>query len=243
MKLLEFKSGNAKLDKSIFTFSLNAGHTCPMANNCFSKVMKNEETGKKKIVDGKNTKFRCFAATAESAFPNVYEGRKRNTDLLKNARTVERMANLINKSLPKFARYVRIHVSGDFFSRSYFNAWLQVAIENPDKVFYAYTKSLNFWVENIENIPENFRLTASKGGKVDHLISKHGLKYAEVVYSESEAIEKGLEIDHDDSLAIFSNISFALLLHGTQPKGTKAAEALKTLRKANKGGYSNKKTK
>jgi hypothetical protein len=75
-------------------------------------------------------------------------------------------------------------------------------------------------------------LTASRGGRFDNLIDMHGLKCSEVVFSEAEAAEKGLEIDHDDSHAAIGQKSFALLLHGVQPKGTEAAEALKQIKKS-----------
>ena len=58
------------------------------------------------------------------------------------------------------------------------------------------------------------------------------------MFSEQEAIDKGLEIDHDDSHAAFGKESFALLLHGTQPKGSAASQALSLLRKQGKRGYS-----
>jgi hypothetical protein len=147
------------------------------------------------------------------------------------------MADLIQNSLPVGIQYVRIHVSGDFFSETYFKAWLNVAINNPRIVFYAYTKSLNFWVKHKRVIPKNFRLTASKGGKLDSLIVKHRLKYAEVVFSTEEARRKGLEIDHDDSHAIKSKKPFALLLHGTQKANTTAAQAWKVIMRLI-GGYS-----
>ena len=40
----------------------------------------------------------------------------------------------------------------------------------------------------------------------------------------------GLEIDHDETHAIGPGPSFALLIHGTQPKGSKAAAAIKRLK-------------
>ncbi len=56
--------------------------------------------------------------------------------------------------------------------------------------------------------------------------------------------ELGLEIDHDDSHAAvpeWRNNSFALLVHGVQPKGSKAAEALKILKRDKvKHSYSRK---
>ena len=90
----------------------------------------------------------------------------------------------------------------------------------------------------IDCIPSNFALTASYGGKHDELIVEHGLKYAEVVYSEEQADAMAFEIDHDDYHAAFGKESFALLIHGTQPKGSEASKALSKLRKQGKGGYS-----
>ena len=84
-------------------------------------------------------------------------------------------------------------------------------------------------------LPENLVLTASRGGKHDDLIDLHGWKEALVVYSEQEAIDKGLEINHDDTHAAFGEENFALLIHGTQPKGSMASQALSAIKKAAKG--------
>ena len=123
---------------------------------------------------------------------------------------------------------MRVHVGGDYFNRNYFMAWCLVAERNPDKVFYSYTKSLAV-LAGIPK-PENLVLTASRGGKHDNLIEKLGWKEALVVYSEEEAKEKGLEIDHDDTHAAFGKENFALLIHGTQPKGSTASKALQKIK-------------
>lgn len=221
--MLSFGKKNAKLGKDIATFSLPAGFTCPKAMDCLSKSDK--ETGK--IKDGKNIKFRCFSASAEALYPNVRKSRWNNFEQLKGG-TIGYMFNLINDSLPKH-KIIRIHVSGDFFSYNYFVAWMEVAKNNPDKLFYAYTKCLSFWLryEKMYGIPKNFILTASYGGKEDDLIQKNNLRSAIVVESVEEAKEKGLKIDHDDSLARDKSVkSFALLIHGVQPKGKKQVNKL-----------------
>jgi hypothetical protein len=234
-KLLKFQRGNAKLGKEIYTFSLPAGHSCPFANNCLSKADK--ITGK--LTDGPNTQFRCFAASAEAVYPNVRLARWYNFDLLKKLDT-NKSANLILSSLPKKANIVRIHVSGDFFNEAYFLAWLKVAKERPEVLFYAYTKSLVYWVNYIKDIPTNLILNASEGGKLDAQINGHGLKFAKVVYSPSEAKKLGLKIDHTDEAAYKTKKSFALLIHGQQPKGSKASQAIKELKAKNiKYSYSN----
>ena len=139
----------------------------------------------------------------------------------------------------------RIHVAGDFFSPAYMFAWVNMAIMHTDRLFYAYTKSLKYWLKYREYVDllDNFVLTASYGGRDDDMIAEHNLRSAKVVFSESEAVTLGLAIDHDDAHAARPSMSdqdFALLIHGTQPKGTEAAEALKALK--GKGSYSRNKT-
>lgn len=133
-------------------------------------------------------------------------------------------------------KFVRIGVSGDFFSQDYFNAWVEVAKRHPDIIFYAYTKSIKFWLA-ADSIPSNFKLTASYGGESDALIDQANLVSAKVVFSEDEAKQLGLEIDHDDSKAIKNEKSFALLLHGGQPAGSEASKAWQKI-KTTVGGYS-----
>lgn len=230
MTLLKFGKGNAKLDERIATFSLPAGYTCPGASACLARA--NRETGK--VTDGPLSQFRCFAASAEAAFPSVRKNRWDNFDLLKG-KTRDEMRDLILASLPE-NKVIRIHVSGDFFNEAYFGAWLDVAKARPDVKFYAYTKSIPTWRANEGEIPANFILTASEGGRYDDQIG--ALKRARVVFSEEQAQALGLDIDHDDSHAYDGNESFALLLHGTQAKGTVAAKALSALKHQGIGGYS-----
>jgi len=226
---LKFTFGNSKLINSIATFALPAGHSCPFAKECFSKA--NRLTGK--ILDGTHCHFRCFAAV-EERYPAVRLMRWNNFEMIKSLRNVEKIAELINISLPE-SRLVRIHPSGDFFSEKYFLAWINVAYNYPLTTFYAYTKALPFWIKYKKWIPTNFKLVASRGGTHDDLIERYNLRSVKVVFSEQEAIDLGLEIDHTDSLAYAGNSNFALLLHGTQPKGTEAAKAWYDIMKAGKG--------
>ena len=99
-------------------------------------------------------------------------------------------------------------------------------------MFYSYSKSLHLFKQFA--LPENLVLTASRGGKHDDLIDLHGWKEALVVYSEEEAAERGLEIDHDDTHAAFGEENFALLIHGTQPAGSAASLALQAIKKSAK---------
>ena len=132
------------------------------------------------------------------------------------------MIELIDSSIPSRARLIRVHTSGDFFNARYYNAFNAVARKNKSKLFYAYTKRLQFLVDSLHGInppiPGNFKFIASRGGKFDKYIDEYKLRSATVVYSEQEAASKNLIIDYDERQAITSDKSFGLLLHGNQPR-------------------------
>ena len=228
--------------RKVYSFDILSGWSCPYAKDCLSKV--HVIDGKRKVIDGQHTQFRCFSASQEALFTNVYNLRKRNYDVMRKASIGGPfvVATILDEALPKDAGIVRCHVGGDFFNRDYFMGWLWLAVRNPHTLFYAYTKSLKFWVDNREFIPDNFILTASRGGRLDYLINKHNLREAVVVFSEKEAKQKKLPIDKDDSHAACpkrKHESFALILHGQQPKNSIASKALIKLN--GKGSYSRKK--
>jgi hypothetical protein len=239
MELLKFGIGNAKLENDVAIFDIPASWTCPFAKDCGDKV--DPVTGK--MIFNPKAKFRCFAATSELISSAARRKRWHNFELLKTAKTAQKMAELIIDSLnadkkTAAAPKVRVHSSGDFFNQIYFNAWLLVAKAMPGKTFYAYTKSLKFWVARLHEIPENFHITASRGGKTDSLIEKYDLKNVEIVYSIEEAIEKNIEIDHDDSHCWDRNCKkFALLIHGTQKANSPAMDAVMKLRANGTFGY------
>ena len=240
--ILKFGTGNAKLSKDTLIFDLPAGHACPFALNCLAKT--SPVTGK--LTDGKETQFRCFAATGEALSPQARNLRWHNFDTLRSLKTDTKMVEVILNSIKAFGKIdkiakVRVHSSGDFFSEAYFRAWMTVAKTLPHIVFYAYTKSLPYWINSLELVPANFKLNASKGGKFDSLINENKLKYVEVVHSEAEAMQKNLEVDHNDSFAWAIDKSFALLIHGTQPAGTEASKAMQKLRVKGVNGYNRKK--
>lgn len=238
---LTFGKSNAKINHPYF--SLPAGYTCKFAKFC--KSFADVNTGK--ITDTKNIKYRCYSASDESRYKNVRNSRHNNYNLLREAGTKDNMAELIVSSiyynLLGNAPLIRIHESGDFFSQNYFDAWIEVAKKFPNTIFYAYTKSLTYWVARLNEIPSNFKLTASTGGSTDFLIKKYNLKYADVVFSVEEAKAKKLYIDKDDRLAWSQDKPFAILLHGTQPKGSEASKALQSLKQKGFTGYSRKNKK
>ncbi len=141
----------------VYEWNLPTGTTCPFAMEC--KVVVDRISGKFDVTKGA---YRCYAASAER-FPAVREHRWKNFELVKNGGKPQ---------IPKDCNAIRIHASGDFFNQKYFDLWLEFARENPSVEMWAYTKSLNYWVNRLGNIPKNLILTASYGGKQDDLIEK-----------------------------------------------------------------------
>lgn len=240
--ILKWNFGNVKLPTRIMHLSLPSGHTCPAALECLSKA--HIDTGK--ITDGKDTRFRCYAAMQEARHTHVRKQRWQNFLLLKQKSRKQMFIKLLNSLKPHHDRYIknhnqrpiiRAHVGGDFFNKSYFLAWMDLARHYAPTWFYAYTKRIDLWTDNLNVIPSNFELNASRGGKFDHLIDEHKLKSAEVVFNYDEAKQKGLELDHDDSKAYTRGPSFGQLIHGTQPAQSEASKALTLLKLSGWTGY------
>tara|TARA_R100000734_G_C3299649_1_gene90420 strand:- start:1 stop:723 length:723 start_codon:yes stop_codon:yes gene_type:complete len=233
MKLLKVSYHNKKLSTRNI-LDICAGICCPMSKVCKSWVT--VLNGRSQIVDGKETLFRCYAASQEAQYPQVHKKRLYNTKLLLKALNngIDEAVELIDKSLDKNLRLTRFHSSGDFFSKDYVLACLRVAEINPHNVYYAYTKSNSFFLD--VGIPSNFHICPSWGGTEDHLI-KYFDRSAKVVFNEDEAKRLGLPIDHDDSLCMKKG-DHCHLLHGTQPKGSEASRELGKRKKAKKADSS-----
>lgn len=209
---MSLKHGFSKNKKyytgTVYEWNLPVGHSCPYAVECLVKV--DRETGK---FDNKSASYRCYASSAER-FPSARNFRWENFDYVKAGNKP-----IITKDMEN----VRIHMSGDFFSQEYFDMWCEIANENPDADFWAFTKSVKFWVERLGKIPKNLILTASKGGKFDDLIEKHNLKHTIVVdpnqvtdiitegeYTWATYNGKKYPVDTNDDWARIADVPFLL---------------------------------
>jgi hypothetical protein len=125
------------------------------------------------------------------------------------------------------------------------DALIEVARRQSDLLFYLYSKNLPIWLDNgrLLPLPDNLIMTASWGGRHDFLL-KEGLfpRTARVVNTEDEAYTLGLPLDFTDAYAYQPTPThFAHLVHGTQPAGSEAGNAIRRRRKAGKfSGYSRK---
>jgi hypothetical protein len=88
--------------------------------------------------------------------------------------------------------------------------WVKLAADNPTVEMWAYTKSLSYWVNRINDIPSNLILTASYGGSQDNLIEPNNLKNVKV-YESKILVPSERPIDNNDDWARKEGINFALL--------------------------------
>lgn len=189
-----FSRNESYYDGVVYEWNLPAGWACPYAEKC--KVTVGKRTGK---MEYHGSEYRCYAASAER-FPSCRQSRWRNFRLVARGR---------KPNIPKEATAIRIHASGDFFNQAYFDMWLDICRSNPTIEFWAFTKSLPYWVNRLNVIPKNLILTASRGGREDSLIDKYKLKNVEVVSSRDDI--KGRLLDTKDDMARLPYVNFVLL--------------------------------
>lgn len=210
------------------TFDLPAGYACPNARLCLSKAV-NIRPGEWRIEDGEECQWRCYAASQEVLYPSVRRLRHRHRRILHQAKDkIDLLSTMVEFSE---AKYIRLHSSGDFYNRDYFDAWLQVAREFPNRIIYGYTKMTQFIMN--ADIPENFRFNLSLGGTQDGL--------TETYHRETNFPVTGVAVNvvnkiGDEILPILSGAwtelavlrrrSFAIPVHGTQPAGSRAGKAV-----------------
>ena len=103
---------------------------------------------------------------------------------------------------------VRIHDSGDFYSEQYLHLWFDIATDNPEVLFYAYTKEVAMFKEHGETAPQNFHWLYSTGGLQDDLITADDRR-ADVFPNEQAILDAGYESqDASDLLAILLKTNF-----------------------------------
>jgi hypothetical protein len=163
---------NTKLIKNKLrtaSFGLLAIKTCPSAGNC---------------------KTDCFALAGNYVFKNVKA--KQHERFIASKRSD--FVVIINKEIRQLnVGAVRIHDSGDYYSRAYLNKWVEIARSNPDVILYSYTKSIQFFKSDYNtwsiDLPSNMIVTFSFGGKKDHLINPKTDKHALVFQSLEQLLE------------------------------------------------------
>lgn len=222
-KLIKLASYLGLKNKEVASADLPCGYTCPMAAMC--KSFANPVTGK--ITDGRQSKIRCYGTSLEAAFTSLRLKNWHNFNLVRGLNSTDKIASVILDSIPDHLKVIRIHSFGDFFSQNYFDAWVKVAQERQDIIFFGYTKVLPYM--RIAK-PDNFSLVYSFGGLMDYDLKSEPAAYIVESVEQAQALGVAVScVNHpaDDFDFIRSQKSFALLLHGTQPKERQELEYAK----------------
>ena len=167
----KLKKTSKELGVRVFNFGLPAYKSasgkliCPMAKEC--------------------VKF-CYARKGAYIWSNVKPAFEKRYELSKTDQFVTAMYNEITKKKPD---YVRVHDSGDYYSRAYLQKWIDIANLFPEVKFYSYTNMVQMF-KNIE-LPENFDVIFSNSGKQVHLIDKAIDRHTEIFKSEDELTAAG----------------------------------------------------
>ena len=197
---------NAKLKKTsklnktkIFNFSIPAYKTksgkitCPFADSC--------------------VKY-CYAQKGNyTRFPKIGQLMEEKYKISKTNNFIPLMNEEIQK---KKATHIRIHDSGDFYSIAYLLKWVQIANDNKDVIFYAYTKSIPFFKGCI-NIPSNLKIIFSEGSKTDDLINTAKDRHARIFKDITTLLSAGyIDASNNDLKAIQDNKKVGLVYHQTK---------------------------
>jgi hypothetical protein len=78
---------------------------------------------------------KCYAVNLMKAYTNVRNKYERNFEFSQTDEFVPHMVDNIPSGI------MRIHVSGDLYSKGYVNKWIEIAKARPDVTFYLYTRS------------------------------------------------------------------------------------------------------
>jgi hypothetical protein len=98
--------------------------------------------------------------------------------------------DMIKDILSKKAEFVRVHDSGDYYSKEYLLKWFKIAELLPDVKFYSYTNNINM-IKKLKSIPSNFDFIFSDSGKQSHLINEKTDRHTKIFKSLSELKKAG----------------------------------------------------
>ena len=162
----KLKKTSKELKLRVFNFGIPAYKsasgklTCPMADEC--------------------VKF-CYAKKGAYIWSNVKPAFEKRYQLTKTDNFVEAMNAEIRKKKPD---YVRVHDSGDYYSRAYLKKWIDIANSNPNVRFYSYTNMIDMMLKT--SLPSNYDIIFSDSGKQKHLIDETKHRHTKIFSSHAD---------------------------------------------------------
>lgn len=173
----------------------------------------------------------CYAQMGAYIWNNTRKSHQEKLDLTKTELFVPSMIAAIKVKLRRSKTvYVRIHDAGDFYSLDYTLKWFNVMnyFKGQPVKFYAYTKQVKMFKEIDIDIPENFKIIYSFGGKQDKLIDRTKDRHSWVFESEVDLKKLGyINASKDDLLALTDNAKVGLVYHGNKNYGNTTWDKVK----------------
>ena len=128
----------------------------------------------------------CYAKKGAYTWSNVQPVFEKRYQLSKTDDFIDAMNNEIKRKKPD---YVRVHDSGDYYSKAYLQKWIQIAIHNPDVKFYSYTNMVDMILNT--SLPSNYDIIFSDSGKQKHLINERKHRHTKIFTSTSDMLSAG----------------------------------------------------
>ena len=170
----------------------------------------------------------CYARQGTFLFKGSKRVRIDNHQLLLTTHVTHGLQGVIDildeavKKVTKTVAVIRLHDSGDFFKKWYVEAWVEVIKRHPNILFYAYTKSFPMF-KGID-LPSNFRVTYSFGGKWDKKIDGPNSR---IFPTLDDRIKAGYVDGNDSDMpAILGEHNIGLVYHGVKNPTDEQFEAL-----------------
>ena len=128
----------------------------------------------------------CYAKKGAYMWSNVQPAFEKRYQLSKTDDFVGAINDEIKRKKPD---YVRVHDSGDYYSKAYLQKWIQIAIHNPDVKFYSYTNMVDMILNT--SLPSNYDIIFSDSGKQKHLINERKHRHTKIFTSTSDMLSAG----------------------------------------------------
>lgn len=176
-------------------------------------------TGFKTCPNAKDCVKGCYAKQGAYVWSNVSQAFEWRLEETKSVAFVLDMTRTIKRK--RGITHVRMHDSGDFYSKEYMLKWIKIAEQSPEVVFYGYTKQVGLAKDLKTIMPDNFVLIYSYGGREDHLIDKATDRHSKV-FSTREALLADklgyIDASKNDLIALTNNWCVGLVYHGAKSK-------------------------
>ena len=125
----------------------------------------------------------CYAKKGAYIWSNVQPAFEKRYQLSKTDSFISKMMDEIDKKKPD---YVRVHDSGDYYSKKYLQKWIDIAIMNPKVKFYSYTNCVDM-LKNVD-LPNNYDIIYSDSGKQKHLIDQNKDRHTKIFHDHNELL-------------------------------------------------------